>query len=160
MSFFSKIDSFFYEQNKQQLRQQDDYGSYSDFSKKEDLVKVTKQYFDDYLCPRCGSKRTKGHGIQIRYGKVEFYREVSCKGFFGGTKYKDELYKTVWRIHEIGLKPGQKSGLLDSGIAPGRIFCEAKGCDWKMEAPTYPKKSKITWYSVNDLKNGIPFKKD
>ncbi|MCP4221611.1 MAG: hypothetical protein GY765_43705 [bacterium] len=147
------------EQPNSVLRDSDDHGDRIDFSTKSDLKKSVKEYFKNYSCPSCGSHKCSGHGAVVKYGKVDFYREVSYKGLFGGTKYKDELYKTVWRIHQVGLSPGRKGGFLDAGIAPGRMMCRAKGCGWETVAPVYPKKSKITWYSINDLIEGKPFRR-
>jgi hypothetical protein len=141
------------------LRDRDDYGDNNDFSSKKELKQAVKYYFKNYECPSCGSRRTGGRGVVVKYGKVEFYKEVPYKGFFGKTKYRDECYKTIWRIHGIELITGQKGGILDSGIAPGRMFCKSKGCGWEVVAPIYPKKSRIVWYSINDVLQGKPFRK-
>jgi len=100
-----------------------------------------------------------GFGVIVEYGRVDFYREVSRKGFFGGTSYRDERYKTAYRIYGTGLRPG-KAGVILSLFSeePGSIKCKAKGCGWKIAAPVYPRESKIQWYSVNDIMKGKPFK--
>jgi len=147
------------EQQDRALRENDDYGDNADFPSRKELKQAVKEYFQNYNCPWCGSQRINGSGVFVKFGKVDFYKEVSYKGFLGATKYRDECYKTVWRIHETGLITGQKGGFLDSGFAPGRISCKAKGCGWEEIAPVYPKKSRIIWYSINDLIQGKPFRK-
>lgn len=140
-------------QETRELRKVDDYDTNNDFESEKDFKQTIKNYLRNYMCPRCNSHKVSGQGIIVRYGQVKFFKEVPYKGIFGGTKYRDECYKTLWRIYEIGLRPGIKSGIIASGADPGRIKCNSKGCGWEIVAPIYKKKATITWYSANDIIN-------
>jgi len=54
-------------------------------------------------CPSCGCHKASGSGLIVEYGKVRLNEIVAVKGWFGRTKYKDKLNKTVWRIHNFAL---------------------------------------------------------
>ena len=130
-----------------------------DFSSFSDLKRALRTYWDEFTCPSCGSHRVRGHGVIVQYGRIDFYREVSHKGFFGGTHFRDECYKKAWRIYSTGLRPGKQGIVLSLfGEDPGALECQAKGCGWKTTAPVYPRQSNIQWYSVNDIIQGKPFK--
>jgi hypothetical protein len=70
----------------------------------------------------------------VENGKVRLYETVAAKGWFGRTKYKDKLNKTVWRIHNYALFTAAGRhifnlfALLDP--APGELRCNAAGCNW------------------------------
>ena len=130
-----------------------DYESYSA------LESSIASQMADFCCPSCGSHSVNGSGVIVRYGKVDFYREESYTGWFGGTCYRDVFEKTLWRVHEIGLKPGHDWAFLVPSIEPGRLKCEAKGCGWTDEAPIYPAQTLsetlgIKWYTIRETMQG------
>ena len=139
------------------LRSTDDTNRFLEYESAEALRLTLREHFRNFTCPRCGSRQVEGLGIRITCGKVRYHKEEMHKGWFGIKTYRDVCYKTKWRIHEIGLRPGIKGGLLQSKVEPGRLRCQAKGCSWSMTAPIYKKKMISRWYSVNDLVQSLPW---
>jgi hypothetical protein len=122
-----------------ELKQADDQDVHgeqtgADFDSYGALKKAVAQLLTNYQCPRCGNHKVTGSGVIVRYGKVRLQRQEAYKGWFGGTKYKDVHYKTVWRVHEIGLRNAPGRALLNLFGAfddpPGKLECQSKGCGW------------------------------
>lgn len=135
----------------------------SDYPSLKELKRRVADSFKNYACPSCGNRRIQGSNIVVTYEKLSFYRQVSYKGWFGGTKYKDVLYATVWRVCDMGYKPGREAGWIIQGIEPGKMECTVKGCGWKQEGPRAPAQSVsealgIQWFTVNDILAGKPWK--
>jgi hypothetical protein len=106
----------------------------ADFDCYRTLKRAVAQKLTNYGCPRCGNHKVGGSGVIVRFGKVRLHRQEAYKGWFGGTKYKDVHYKTVWRVREIGLRNAPGRALLSFfGVfepSAGRLECHAKGCGW------------------------------
>jgi hypothetical protein len=124
-----------------ELQQQDDRDIHGDaddhdFASYRLLKRWVAEALENYSCPSCGNHRVSGSGVIVKYGKVHLYRSVATKGWFGGTKYNDQFVKTVWRVHEISLRPGPCRALLNLfGLFSergGELKCNARGCDWKV----------------------------
>ena len=145
----------------QQSDAQNDQGGMTevDFTNYGDLKRMVAKIFEQFACPACGGRRVSGAGVIVKYGKVHLYRQEAYRGWFGGTHYKEVFVQTVWRIHQIGLKHGEESSLLDEGVVPGQLECQASGCNWKEQGPILPAQSLsqalgIEWYSINDIMQG------
>jgi hypothetical protein len=124
-----------------------DFGSY------RELKRWVADALDDYQCPICGNHRISGSGVIVKYGKVHLCRQVATSGWFGGTKYKEQFVKTVWRVHEIVLRPGPSRALFNLfGLLSeqgGELKCNARGCSWSI-------KETGSWgLSVMDIYNRI-----
>lgn len=73
----------------------------NDFPSESDAKAAMKAYFAAQECEKCGSKDLTGDNIEVELTKVALYREVTKKGFFGGEKTVEELWKTVYRVGSI-----------------------------------------------------------
>ena len=118
-----------------ELTEEDDIEDAKEYISEDELKQGVKEYFMNYRCIHCGSSRITGSRIEVRYGRVNFYKQE--QSVLGGSRVKHSIYKSAWRIHEIGLKPGIKRGLFSKDTAPGEIYCNAEGCSWKVVAPVY-----------------------
>lgn len=108
------------------------------------IRKIVRDFFENYVCESCGSRRVEGYKVAVHWRPVELYKDVEVKGWFGLTNLETKLYKRVYEVTGIFLKPG---GFLDP---PGRITCLA--CGWKVEGE---RKNYIRWVSVNDIESAI-----
>lgn len=125
-----------------------------DYSTLSDLKGNIKENIKNMACPACGAHQLKGNGVIVKYGKVRFFQEEVCKGFFGGTKYKDVHTGSAYRVYGIYLYNAPGRALLNLFGAfsrdPGEIKCLAKGCNWLIKG------GRGGTYSLNDIKNIIP----
>jgi len=144
-------------QKSKDLIDEEDRGDTREYASEAELKNGVREYFTNFKCLTCGSSKVDGSRIEVRYGKVHYYKEEPYKSIFGGVKHKGSVYKIVWRIHEIGLKPGVKRGMLSRDTPPGEIYCKEEGCPWQIVAPMYPEKSGANWYPLSDIKNAIKF---
>lgn len=106
-----------------------------DFDSARSLKRHVAALFKNFECPSCGNHRVSGSGVIVTYGKVHLFRQKAVRGWLGGTKQKDERYKTVWRIHDITLQNAPGRALLNFFALldppPGELECQARGCGWK-----------------------------
>ena len=112
------------------LNDQDLYGNQAydtdqDFPSKSDAKKHLKQMFKNYQCQSCGGRKLNGHGVIVEICKTKMYLQHSKRGLFGGEKYVDKHWKTVWRVHNIYLKSG--------GFFGGSGVIECKSCKSKIK---------------------------
>lgn len=140
-----------------ELKQNDDQEMHgeptgADFDNFGGLKKAVRQLLTNYQCPRCGNHKVNGSGVIVVYGKVRLQRQEAYKGWFGGAKYKDVHYKTVWRVHDIGLRNAPGRALLNLFGAfddpPGKLECQSKGCGWTVSG------ERGGTLSIADLLNG------
>lgn len=105
-----------------------------DFDCWGDLQREIKRMLREFTCPACGGQQVTGSGVIVTCGKVRLFRHQTVKGWFGGTKHKDEFLKKVWRVHDVSLRvaPGRHIfnffAVLDD--PPGEVKCESRGCTW------------------------------
>jgi len=72
-----------------------------DFASERDAKAAVEAYFKAQECEKCGSRDLDGSNIEVEVHKVDLYREVDKKGFFGGSKTVEEHWKTVHRVGNV-----------------------------------------------------------
>ncbi len=109
----------------------------SDFDSFRLLKKYLDNFFDNFECPECGGHKVTGSGVVVSYGKVHLFEIVESKGWFGGKKYKEKKYATVWRLHGYRIRNAAGRCLINMfGLGepgPGKLQCNARGCEWMIK---------------------------
>jgi len=80
------------------------YETDKDFDSKDNLIQYLKKIFENCTCEYCGGHRISGNGLIVEVGIVQMYKQEKKKKFFGGEKWVDIRWKTVWRIYDMYLK--------------------------------------------------------
>jgi len=99
--------SWEYDEGKEQeLYGKQAYDTDQDFSSKSEGKKHINGMFNLYECNNCGGRNVDGSGVQVEIRRVKMFKQHERKKFFGGTKFVDEHWKTIWRVGGVKLKPG------------------------------------------------------
>jgi len=88
----------------QELHGNNAYDTDRDFKSKSEATKHLKSMFKNYECESCGSRKLDGHLIAVDIMKTIMFKQHREKGFFGGEKFVDRHWKTVWRVKDIYVK--------------------------------------------------------
>jgi len=108
------------------------------------LKSAVREFFEDFECEACGSKRISGDRVVVRYDRLRLHKDVEETGWFGRKHLTTKFIKEVYKVSGIYLRPGSLF------VSPGYIACLA--CGWKIKGQ---RKSYIRWMSVNDLENAL-----
>lgn len=115
----------FNELNMQELHGNQAYDTDKDFESRSDAKQHINNQLKYATCPNCGGKKLDGNNVRVDIRKVKMYKQHSKKGMFGGEKYVDEHWKTVYRISDIYLK--------DGGILGGAGHIKCASCKHTIE---------------------------
>ena len=72
-----------------------------DYPSEKDAKRAVESFFAAQECEKCGSRDLGGDNIEVEVTKIDLYREIEKKGFFGGAKMAEEHWKTVHRVGSI-----------------------------------------------------------